>query len=136
MPQRNPHAMRVQRLLEHIASRAPYGCRLPELAEVVFGFAHYFSDGALNGLVDSLNGLTREGRLTVRGDGFTRCWYSAAQQEAPPAAIVPPRQVQVMAGHYAPDSWQPARAGAQEHLGAPSRRGDERLAYRGSYVRG
>ncbi|MBX9935033.1 MAG: hypothetical protein K2Y10_00375 [Burkholderiaceae bacterium] len=136
VPQRNHHAMRAQRLLEHIASRAPYGCRLPELAEVEFGFAHHVSDGALSRLVNSLNRLTREGCLTMRGDGPTQCWYSAAQQEAPRSSVVPPRQVQVMAGHYTPVSWQPARAGAQEHLGAPSRRGDERLAHRGGYVQG
>lgn len=132
-PQRNPHAMRVQRLLEHIASRAPYGCRLAELAEVAFGFAHHVSDGTLNGLVSDLNRLTREGALTVRGDGRTQCWYSATQEGKPPT-IAPSRQFNVMGGHYAPASWQPARIGAQEYLDIPSRRGDERLAHRGGYV--
>lgn len=136
MSQRNPHAMRVQRLLEHIASRTPYGCRLPELAEVVFGYVHHASDQVLRDLATSLNRLAREGRLVVRGDGPTQCWYSPELQKAPPPSVAPPRQINVMQGQYTPGAWQPARAGAQKHLDMPSRRGDERIAHRGGYVRG
>lgn len=84
----------------------------------------------------TLDRLARQGRLIVRGDGLTQSWYYAQEGQTPAPAIAPPREVQVMSGHYTPTLWQPGRTGALEHMNWPSRRGEARVAYRGGYVRG
>ena len=48
--------------------------------------------------------------------------------------LVPPRRINVMAGAYHPAAWPTARAGAQDHLAAPSLRGTQRVAHQGTYT--
>ncbi len=104
-----------------------------------------FSDEVRGVLLKRLSGLCACGWLDFGwNDDGDKHWFVrpsartavAAVVAEPPAApnLVPPRRINVMAGNYEPAAWPTARAGAQDHLAAPSLRGTQRVAHQGTYT--
>lgn len=90
-----------------------------------------------------LRQLVATGWLLCDCSSATKCWsltwraHAALERLNAPAEepnLVPPRRINVMAGHYQPSQWQTHRAGAQDHLGVPSLRGTQRVVHQGTYL--
>ena len=90
-----------------------------------------------------LRQLVATGWLLCDCSSATKCWsltwraHAALERLNAPAEepnLVPPRRINVMAGHYQPSQWQTHRAGAQDHLSVPSLRGTQRVVHQGTYL--